>query len=66
MQHYNNYYLYIPIRFPNILAIATTKGLYHTQLDVNNVFLQGNLHYKAYISLQIGFIARGACMQVDQ
>ena len=53
MQRYNNYYLYIPIRFPNILAIATTKGLCYTQLDVNNVFLHGNLHEKAYISLRL-------------
>lgn len=65
MQRYNNYYLYIPIRFPNILAIATTKGLYNTQLDVNNVIFYRNLHEKAFISLQIGYIARGACMQVE-
>lgn len=43
------------VTFKTILSITATKRLFISQMDVNNVFLQGKLNEDVYVKLPQGF-----------
>ncbi|XP_042983373.1 uncharacterized mitochondrial protein AtMg00810-like [Carya illinoinensis] len=47
-----------------ILALASIFNWHLTQLDINNVFLHGDLHEEIYMSLPLGFAKQGENKQV--
>lgn len=42
-----------------LFAVSTVKGWYLHQLDINNIFLHGDLKKEVYMTLPLGFKANG-------